>query len=1026
MAWQDWIDEVQKLYVAYYQRPADPAGLRYWAQIIEDYGIQTAVNGFVNSPEAQSLYGGDIDAVITAVYLSAFGREPEPETGLDYWRNVYLNGWATLGTIVWEIVNGAKGIDAIVLQNKLTSAMNFTQVLDPELDGIGPFKATYSGDEDAQAGRDFLSDVTATTVKTEIDAISFIQSKIADPGDPILSEPTPTTGKTFVLTEGIDNVVGTMGDDTIVGDTVTPTFHMADQIDGGAGNDTLVVYNEDMNGLSLSSASIKNVENFVLENYYDDSDDLNINIGNINFKTVTLDYNGTPHKADVYIYNIPGQTTLIIENVAGYGAKSFYRNYDEKYDPTPGEVSVTNIIRNFDAVTYNNYSYFEGYEYFSKATTINHTLTLENIDGGDQGFSAYESIEAQADNAVINTTVNIINAITPGSYVEAYIWIQNESTVDLADTVNATINIQNSDGVYVEVDSYYSGESGKSDVITYNIDGLKNSSNKTELWSAGFETININVGPEGAELEGIDDYYAIAGDQTINIKADGNFKTGSTRFDGTVGNVTLTVSGSGKVDLGEAYLGDGDTGDVVIVDAKNLSGDFWIYEVYGNAKSIETGSGNDFVKLGGINTSVKTGEGNDVVDINGKDFSDSKLPSNSIDGGPGVNTIVINDGRLLNSKLASIITNFQVLDISGATGSDTYDMSLEPSLNKVIATGHLGPITIDKASAGTSVELKAKASEDTNVSSLTYSLKDATGENDLFTLSLTAWDTDKDGNVDGKLTIGSLTANGIEVFDISSKVITTDKVAPADYDNTISALSGDSVSIINLYGEASLTISSVDAPNLTKVDASSMTGKLDITLDGAYDKGLALIGGSGDDTFEFEMSGTFASNNIIQGNAGADSIILPSPGTKETIRIATDTDSVFKGVDTDGDGKWDDISGFDIIENFKTGEDKIELSAGLGLATGDARAAIAYKGTITGGIADGLQALIGSGSNFFSDGVVTRALAAVGVDWDGDGNVDDIELFIDTNADGNFTNGVDQVIVLVGVSSLDISDIIFG
>ena len=31
MAVADHFDAVQKLYIAFYQRPADPAGLKYWA-----------------------------------------------------------------------------------------------------------------------------------------------------------------------------------------------------------------------------------------------------------------------------------------------------------------------------------------------------------------------------------------------------------------------------------------------------------------------------------------------------------------------------------------------------------------------------------------------------------------------------------------------------------------------------------------------------------------------------------------------------------------------------------------------------------------------------------------------------------------------------------------------------------------------------------------------------------------------------------------------------------------------------------
>ena len=227
MAWQDYIDEVQMLYVAYYQRPADPAGLRYWAQVIDNQGIQAAVNGFVNSPEAQSLYSsyyqtGDIAGLITAVYQAAFNRTPEPD-GLDYWTKVYNNGWATLGTIVWEIVNGARNQDLITLQNKLESAMNFTNALDPDGDYLPPYQATYAGDADAAAGRAFLHDVTydPATVKTVDAAKAYIQAHIADPGDPLYG--TGQNINLINLTTGLDNIL-------------IPTPDTVDNIYGVAGN----------------------------------------------------------------------------------------------------------------------------------------------------------------------------------------------------------------------------------------------------------------------------------------------------------------------------------------------------------------------------------------------------------------------------------------------------------------------------------------------------------------------------------------------------------------------------------------------------------------------------------------------------------------------------------------------------------------------------------------------------------------------------------------------------------------------
>lgn len=84
-------------------------------------------------------------------------------------------------------------------------------------------------------------------------------------------------GQTFTLTEGVDNLVATNGNDTINGVTdgktaltsiYVETFGGLDAVDGGAGNDTLVITNPDTTGtLTLGAAvAVKNVENLSLTN----------------------------------------------------------------------------------------------------------------------------------------------------------------------------------------------------------------------------------------------------------------------------------------------------------------------------------------------------------------------------------------------------------------------------------------------------------------------------------------------------------------------------------------------------------------------------------------------------------------------------------------------------------------------------------------------------------------------------------------------------------------------------------------
>ena len=73
------IAEVQKAYVAYYGRPADPAGLEYWATRVDaEGGIDALVSEFGNSAEASARFGAlsQSDAV-DEIYQQIFGRAAE-------------------------------------------------------------------------------------------------------------------------------------------------------------------------------------------------------------------------------------------------------------------------------------------------------------------------------------------------------------------------------------------------------------------------------------------------------------------------------------------------------------------------------------------------------------------------------------------------------------------------------------------------------------------------------------------------------------------------------------------------------------------------------------------------------------------------------------------------------------------------------------------------------------------------------------------------------------------------------------
>lgn len=209
MAAVDQLDIVQKIYVAFYQRPADSAGQLYWAADLDAKGgvLRSVIDAFANSPEAaqlffpgspagQNLYNlindNNVAVVVNKIFQGLFGRDADV-AGLDFYVNQFKAGLSTAGSIALDVLNGAQNDDLTLINGKLAAAKLFTQVVDgnsASLSGIAagfgsaPFDATYSGDADANQARNFLKTATATTTLAVI--TDFIKQNIANPGDPIL------------------------------------------------------------------------------------------------------------------------------------------------------------------------------------------------------------------------------------------------------------------------------------------------------------------------------------------------------------------------------------------------------------------------------------------------------------------------------------------------------------------------------------------------------------------------------------------------------------------------------------------------------------------------------------------------------------------------------------------------------------------------------------------------------------------------------------------------------------------------
>ncbi|MDR5862691.1 DUF4214 domain-containing protein, partial [Halomonas campisalis] len=189
MATQESLDLVQKLYVAYYGRPADPSGQQYWAEQIDERGIDAVINDFGTSPEFDARFGSmSNEQLVNNLYFQLFGRSAEAE-GLAFYVDHLEAGNLTLAEIALTIAGGAQNEDAVALDNKLAVAQSFTDAIDD------PNEITaYQGNNAANTARQFLVNVNENTDPAAVDVDGFIAQLVKAAGQ-------PSTQNVFTLTE---------------------------------------------------------------------------------------------------------------------------------------------------------------------------------------------------------------------------------------------------------------------------------------------------------------------------------------------------------------------------------------------------------------------------------------------------------------------------------------------------------------------------------------------------------------------------------------------------------------------------------------------------------------------------------------------------------------------------------------------------------------------------------------------------------------------------------------------------------
>jgi hypothetical protein len=962
MATAAQINAITALYVGYFDRAPDPAGLQFWIdQIDGGREFNTIAADFAASEEATALYPylttPDVStpsAFIASIYANLFGRAPDA-AGLAFWTGVLADGSVSVADMIEAIIIGAVDdadagtFDKSVLDNKVEVGLDWAL----SVANVAGF--TYDVDA-AGAAAAAISGVTSDPATVD-DALAATDAYVAG-----LELPT---GETYTLTNGLDVLSGTPGDDNFFANNAS--WNVGDNVDGGLGVDTVTIANENQD-LTLAGRTLTNVENVTVINIDPNTGTQDFNIANKMLDQVTVDYAGTDQETRLELDNMRADTDLVITN-AIVNNDTVVRNDDGIYSTLTGSVSQNNTFSNINTVQENDYVDFENYAYFSNAMELNLSLTLEDFvtgDGGGEAGTFEDYIELEADNAVINVEYNLSNMVFENDYTEIYTYVDNATDAADADVVNVVFNIDNVDGLYVDVDPEDSGTSTDSDSVTINVGsgGLADTDSSNYFEVDYFETLNFNIDGD-ADFGDFNAYSGVDAPQTVNIVANANMSIDT--FDLADDQVvTINISGAGDV----SFDVNGDN-EGLTVNAGTATG------------NLDLGVGSD----GTFATVLTAGVGDDIItlleafELN----TDSDAFLEVLDGGDGIDTFEITADNLVTSQgllnadvtdFSDAIINFERLSLTGVTGQNIDATIL--GFNDVTIDGYTttGDLTVE---TGATVTVTGAGATDYEII-----IDDAAaGAADSLNLVVEG----EDG-----IALNDLSVVDVETINLTSSATDPDETTPGA--NTVDLIA-DGATTLNISGETELVmgattsltgIETVDAAGFhagLTIDVSSAAQAVAITTGDGAD---VVIGSDFDDTISVGNGG-----NGVTGGLGGDDITLGAGVTEDDVDtvayavvadsqgVTVDTVNGFQvavqstdDIDTDGDVDADDVIN-DLI-------DLSAITAGVGSYLGEA-----------GGYGQVLTSLTASGA---AEAVLDTSTSTLYIDVDGSGTLDNADMAI--------------------------------
>lgn len=569
--------QIQNAYVAFFNRPADVAGLNYWSSYTGSLAELYAT--FAQQTEYTNTFTGmNNTAKVNAVYANLLGRTPDT-AGLNYWVLQLDQGKVTLANLALAVVNGAQGTDATTVANKVSAATAYTNSLDTTAEIVNYANATSTG---IAAVKSWLagvnSDAASLTAATAAAAIDTLNTTVAN-------NTTTSSDSTFVLTNGKDVASANIFDSTTVlvnGSGYVNTLSDVDTLTGTGSNPTLNVElgaNNDITDNAIVQPKLINIETVNVEWTSNDTTTFNFadadSVKNLNVNRVTANNATVTHQdlnRDV--------TSITLKDATRGGTVNF--NYREEVLTQTNEV-LNAAVQNV------------------RVQAVN---LAEGGDGGaDQGFF-FETVN------LTSSGLNDIDVLTVQANGREDV-LNNLAAGTTRQTLNITSNGTPTTGgleinnlIAMGVDTMSVVANARVDIAKDNLAVLDDSNDG--ILTNDLETLTI-TGAANVMIDGLDTTKQAAG---ITLTVDAGAMTG---------NLRLGVKTPVDANLSSVYANRTDE-DLKVTSGK---GNDEIRTYGGLAGDITTGEGNDTVAIrNAANTAdanvegvsqISTGLGNDTV-----------------------------------------------------------------------------------------------------------------------------------------------------------------------------------------------------------------------------------------------------------------------------------------------------------------------------------------------------------------------------------------------------------------------------